>query len=277
MASYVIGDVQGCHDQLLDLLEHIAFDPDQDRLRFAGDLVNRGPRSLDVLRFVRGLGSAAESVLGNHDLHLLAAAHGMRGPTKGDTLEEILLAPDRDDLLEWLRQRPMMHEDSPTDLVLVHAGLPPAWDLDTARACARELEAVLASDRLPEFLAHMYGNEPRRWSPELTGWKRLRYITNAFTRLRYCDARGRLDFSDKRAPGQQDPRLVPWFAAPQRRNRDVAIVFGHWATLCMAQPLDPGWGVLHVDSGCVWGGSLTALREDDLSWFSVPGLAPSAA
>ena len=276
MAVYTIGDVQGCHARLLALLDHIAFDPDRDRLRFAGDLVNRGPDSLAVLRFVRGLGDRAVTVLGNHDLHLLAAAHGLRKPTRGDTLEAILEAPDRDDLLDWLRHCPLLDENPASGFVLVHAGLPPAWDLHTARACARELEAVLRGPRLGKFLARMYGNEPRAWSPDLEGHDRLRYITNAFTRLRYVDRRGRMDFGEKRPPGQQAQGLVPWFAARKRRSRGTPIVFGHWATLQIDTPVDPAHGVWHVDTGCVWGGSLTALREDDRRLFSVPGLTAEA-
>jgi len=272
MASYAIGDVQGCHDQLLALLDRIDFDPARDRLRFAGDLVNRGPRSADVLRFVIGLGERAQSVLGNHDLHLLAAAHGLRRPSKGDTLGEVLAAPDRERLLDWLRRRPLLDEDPASGNVLVHAGLAPGWDLATARACARELEQVLRGDALADFLAHMYGDEPRRWRDDLEGFARLRYITNAFTRMRYCSRDGALDFDEKRPPGRQPRSLLPWFAVPGRRSRGVPIVFGHWATLELAEPLDPAHGVHHVDTGCVWGGTLTALREDDATRFSVPGL-----
>lgn len=274
MATYAVGDVQGCHDQLLALLEHIDFDPGRDRLRFAGDLVNRGPRSLDVLRFVRDLGDAAITVLGNHDLHLLAAAHGLRRPSRGDTLDDILTAPDRDELLDWVRHRPMLHENVDSAMVLVHAGIPPQWDLETARTCARELEAVLRSDALEPFLAHMYADTPRRWEPSLTGHDRLRFITNAFTRMRYCSANGALDFDEKQPPGQQADNLVPWFAIPGRRTRGVAIIFGHWAALQAIDPLDPKHGVHHVDTGCVWGGTLSALREDDAVVFSVPGWNP---
>jgi len=272
MTTWTIGDVQGCCTRLEALLAHLRFDPARDRLRFAGDLVNRGPESLETLRFVRGLGDCAQTVLGNHDLHLLAAAHGHRSPARGDTLEPVLDAPDRDELLDWLRRRPLLHESPQGGPVLVHAGLPPAWDLDTARACARELEAVLAGDALDAFLAHMYGNAPRCWSADLRGYDRLRFITNAFTRLRYCDADGCMDFSEKRPPGQQASGLVPWFAAPDRRSRGTRIVFGHWASLQAATPLDPGHGVWHVDTGCVWGGSLTALCEDDMTLHAVPGL-----
>ncbi len=271
MASYVIGDVQGCREQLLALLEMVRFDPAADRLRFAGDLVNRGPDSLGVLRLVRGLGDRAESVLGNHDLHLLAAAHGLRRASKSDTLGQVLEAPDRDELLDWLRRRPLLHEDPASGNVLVHAGLPPAWDLPAARARARELETVLRGARLREFLAHMYGDEPDAWRDDLRGWDRLRYITNAFTRLRYCDRRGRLDFREKRPPGSHARGLTPWYAVPGRCSRGTVVVFGHWATLQLEQPLDPRHGVIHVDTGCVWGGSLTALREDDSRLFSVDG------
>jgi bis(5'-nucleosyl)-tetraphosphatase (symmetrical) len=277
LATYTIGDVQGCLARLEALLEQLGFDPACDRLRFAGDLVNRGPQSLEVLRFVRGLGDAAEAVLGNHDLHLLAAVHGARRPSRGDTLQSILGAPDRDALIDWLRHRPLLHESAGRGLVLVHAGLPPAWDLEAARGCARELEAVLASDRLPEFLSHMYGNEPRCWSDDLDGWERLRFITNAFTRLRYCDARGCLDFREKNPPGRQAAGLVPWFAVPERRSRGTPVVFGHWATLQLEVPLDPAHGVWHVDTGCVWGGALTALCEEDMTLHTVPGLDTTAA
>jgi bis(5'-nucleosyl)-tetraphosphatase (symmetrical) len=277
LATYTVGDVQGCLTQLEALLEQLDFDPARDRLRFAGDLVNRGPRSLEVLRLVRGLGDAVETVLGNHDLHLLAAVHDRRQPSRGDTLEAVLDAPDRDLLIDWLRHRPLLHESPGSGLVLVHAGLPPAWDLETARACARELEAVLASDRLSTFLGHMYGNTPRCWSDDLDGWERLRFITNAFTRLRYCDARGCLDLRAKQPPGRQAAGLLPWFAVPGRRSRGVPIVFGHWATLQLETPLDPSHGVWHVDTGCVWGGPLTALREDDMTLHTVPGLDTPAA
>jgi len=272
MATYAIGDVQGCFEQLQQLLKHIGFDPAADRLRFAGDLVNRGPRSLDVLRFVRALGDSAISVLGNHDLHLLATAKGERRVSKGDTFGEILQAPDCEELLDWLRRRPLMHENPESGLVLVHAGLSPQWSLERARHCARELEEVIRGPRLKSFLKHMYGNEPRRWDGDLTGHARLRYITNAFTRMRYCTPDGTLDFSEKNPPGRQSAELLPWFAVPQRRNRGVPVVFGHWATLQIEHELDPAFGVHHIDTGCVWGGPLSALREDDGMMFSVPGL-----
>lgn len=272
MATYAIGDVQGCFKQLKQLLKHINFDPSADRLRFAGDLINRGPRSLEVLRFVRDLGDSATSVLGNHDLHLLAVANGHRKASKSDTLQDILEAEDCDELLAWLQRLPLMHENPSSGLVMVHAGLSPQWSLETARACARELEAVIQGPKLQGFLKHMYGTEPLRWEKNLKGYDRLRYITNAFTRMRYCRKDGSLDFQEKKPPGRQAKGLLPWFAVPGRRNLGVPIVFGHWATLQIEKDLDPGYDVHHVDTGCVWGGTLTALREDDGQVFSVPGV-----
>jgi bis(5'-nucleosyl)-tetraphosphatase (symmetrical) len=224
-----------------------------------------------VLRFVRDLGDAAVTVLGNHDLHLLAAAHGLRKSSRRDTLDDILAAPDRDELLDWVRHRPILHENPDSAMVMVHAGIAPQWNLDTARDCARELESVLQSDALEPFLAHMYGDKPRRWKSSLKGHDRLRFITNAFTRMRYCSSDGTLDFHEKQPPGQQSNDLVPWFAVPDRGTRGVAVIFGHWATLQVSEPLAPEHGVHHVDTGCVWGGTLSALREDDGVLFNVPG------
>ncbi len=276
MATYAIGDVQGCHERLLALLDRIDFDPSRDRLRFAGDLVNRGPQSLAVLRFVMELGDdVAQTVLGNHDLHLLAAAHGLREPSRGDTLDEILAAPDRDALLDWLRRRPLLHQNPDNGNVLVHAGIPPQWDLPTARRCAAELQSVLSGKRLENFLRHMYGNRPRRWSEDLEGHDRLRYITNAFTRMRYLDSQARLDFDEKRPPGEQGDGLQPWVALPRPTPLGAPVVFGHWASLQAIEPLDPRHGVHHIDTGCVWGGPLTALREDDNKLFQVEGLRTS--
>lgn len=270
MATYAIGDVQGCYDQLQALLASVGFDGATDELWFAGDLVNRGPRSLDVLRFVRGLGGRAVSVLGNHDLHLLAAASGARSPSRKDTLAQVLEAPDADELLEWVRQQPMLHEDR--GWLMVHAGLPPQWNVELARTCARELETVLKNDDLlDDYLRGMYGNQPRLWSANLSGQPRLRYITNAFTRLRYVDRDGALDLHEKRPPGEQAAALVPWFQAPARGTREQRILFGHWATLQARTPVDPVHRVHHLDHGCVWGGALSALRLEDLEMFSVPG------
>jgi bis(5'-nucleosyl)-tetraphosphatase (symmetrical) len=260
MAVYAIGDVQGCLDPLRRLLDRIGFDPARDRLWFCGDLVNRGPASLDTLRFVHGLGERAVTVLGNHDLHLLAAAWDDSRPRKKrDTLDDILAAPDRDELLEWLRRRPLLHHDPAIGFTMVHAGLPPQWDLDQARIAAGELEAVLGGDRFVDFLRQMYGNFPDRWVPDLEGIDRLRYIVNAFTRLRYVRADGRLDFERKGPPHQTSPDLVPWFHFPGRRSAGLRLVFGHWSTLGDVTH-DGAFG---LDTGCVWGGRLTALRLND--------------
>ncbi len=259
MAAYAIGDLQGCLDPLRRLLDRLDFDPARDQVWFCGDLVNRGPSSLETLRFVRGLGDSAVSVLGNHDLHLLAVAYDpARSPRGRDTLEPILDAPDRDDLLEWLRRRPLLHHDDVLGYTMVHAGLAPQWTLADARSAARELEAVLAGPAFIGFLRNMYGDRPDRWSPELTGMDRLRFIVNCFTRLRYCRADGRLDLDEKGPPDKASPELSPWFRVPGRRSRGLRIVFGHWSTL---GEIDDD-GVFALDTGCVWGGRLTALRLD---------------
>ncbi|WP_029918957.1 symmetrical bis(5'-nucleosyl)-tetraphosphatase [Nevskia soli] len=266
MSTYVIGDLQGCYDPLRRLLDLLHFNPAEDRLWFAGDLVNRGPQSLLTLRYVRGLGSAALTVLGNHDLHLLAVANGGR-KGKRDTLEEVLTAPDRDELLDWLRRQPLLQESGDGNTALLHAGLPPQWDLATARACAREVEAVLRSDDYLELLKHMYGDEPLTWDASLSGIRRLRFIVNCYTRLRYCDREGRADFGPKGAPGTQGEGLLPWFAIPQRRSRGTTLLFGHWSTL--GRIYWPDDDVYGLDTGAVWGGKLTALRLEDRSLSAV--------
>ncbi len=258
MAVFAVGDIQGCYDELMQLLERIRFDPAEDSLWLTGDLVNRGPKSLQVLRYVRDLGQRAVCVLGNHDLHLLAVATGTAQAKTGDTLDAVLTAPDCDELLHWLRQRPMLHHDAALGYTLIHAGLPPQWDLSTAQSCARELETVLRSDRHVEFFRHMYGNEPRRWSPTLTGMERLRFIVNCYTRMRYCDAEGALDLKAKGAPGSQPEGLMPWFEVPGRLSRELHILFGHWSTVGESH----NRSILPLDTGCVWGGRLTALRLD---------------
>ena len=277
MASYAIGDVQGCYQPLRRLLGEIKFQPGRDRLWLVGDLVNRGPDSLAVLRFIRDLGSHASVVLGNHDLHCVAAAYGIRKPHAGDTLQQVLDAPDSQELIEWLCQCPLLHEEPGYPYLMVHAGIPPAWDAVTARRCARELEQVLRGSKRLGFLRNMYGNEPDQWHPDLTGTFRLRYITNAFTRLRFCYPDGRLDFHETRPPGEQAPELVPWYAFAGRQSQGLPIIFGHWASLQAHQALDPRYRVFHVDTGCVWGGTLTALRLEDQQYFSVPGLNPGAS
>jgi len=266
VSTYAIGDIQGCYRELQALLERIAFEPSRDRLWFAGDLVNRGPASLEVLRFVESLGEGAVTVLGNHDLHLLALWRDRQRHSKeSDTLQAILEAPDRDRLLEWLRHRPLLHMDAGLGHLLVHAGLSPQWDMATAAACAGELEAVLRGASFETFLEHMYGNKPRRWSPQLGGWERLRYSVNCFTRLRYCAPDGTLEFGQKGPLGTQEPPYIPWFQVPGRPDPGLTVVFGHWSALGLYR----GDGVCALDTGCLWGGALTALRLEDGELFSV--------
>ncbi len=272
MSVFAIGDVQGCFAPLCRLLEDIDFQTPRDELWLVGDLVNRGPDSLDVLRFVKSLNCHARVVLGNHDLHCIAMAYGVRKPGSGDTLQQVMDAPDRQELIEWLCHCPLLYEQEGYRHVMVHAGIPPAWDLETARSCARELETVLAGPQRMSFLQHMYGDAPHTWDHALNGISRLRYITNAFTRLRYCHADGRMDFAEKRPPGEQAPGLLPWFQIEGRLSQNIPIIFGHWASLQANRPLTPNQNVLHIDTGCVWGGPLTAVRLEDQRRFSVPGL-----
>ena len=259
MATFVIGDVQGCFDELQRLLEQINFNPESDQLWFAGDLVNRGPQSLEVLRYVKSLGDSAVTVLGNHDLHLLATVSN-GGSFKGKScLAPLMKAKDRDDLLDWLCLQPLMHTDPRFDYVLVHAGLPPQWDLTQALACAQEMESVLADrDRRKQFFKVMYGDKPHTWSEDLGGLDRLRFITNCFTRLRYCTAKGRLALGEKGAPGSQGKGIVPWFKVPGRKSANVKILFGHWSMLGYHHE-ENTWA---LDTGCLWGGELSALRID---------------
>ena len=259
MAVFAVGDIQGCYDELRQALDAVAFDPAKDHLWCVGDLVNRGPKSLETLRFVRGLGSAAICVLGNHDLHLLALAAGNARHENEDSLKAVLDAPDRDELLHWLRYRPLAHHDPALDWLMVHAGLPPQWDLDTTLSCAREVEAVLRGDGHRDYFLQMYGNKPNRWDPALHGMERWRFITNCLTRLRFCGPDGRLALKEKGPPGSQKAGRLPWFEHPQRVSRDQRIVFGHWSTL--------GYAARHnvwaLDTGCLWGGALTLLRLDE--------------
>ena len=275
MALYAIGDIQGCDAELGALLRVLKFSADRDRLWFVGDLVNRGPESLQTLRRVRALGEAATVVLGNHDLHLLAVALGQARIRSDDTLEDILAAPDREALLEWLMHRPLLHEDQALNLCLVHAGLAPQWDIATARACAREFEHALQKNPQRLF-EQMYGDEPSRWDERLAGAERLRFIVNCFTRLRYVDADGRLALRTKGSPKKaQTKSLIPWFEAAGACWHGPRVVFGHWSTLGFFSNSN----VVSLDTGCVWGGSLTALRLDaagaepaqvDCKGFTVP-------
>lgn len=274
MAVYAIGDLQGCYDEFCHLLDEISFDSAQDTLWLVGDLVNRGPRSLETLRMVKSLGDSVITVLGNHDLHLLACAEGIK-QTRDASMQAILAADDRDELLTWLRHRPLLHHDAQLGFTMVHAGLPPQWDLSIAQACAQELESVLQSDRFHEFLHHMYGDEPLSWSATLSGWSRLRYISNAFTRLRYCDADGQMELQEKGTPGKQPARILPWFDVPQRKSQGLKIIFGHWSTLSLSKVTTEN--IFPLDTGCVWGLRLTAMRVDDEQattyWVPCPGAA----
>ena len=259
MAIWAVGDVQGCGAELDRLLEVIDFSPARDRLWFVGDLVNRGPRSLEVLRAVERLGDAAVVVLGNHDLHLLALARGGAHLRPADhELRPVLEAPDRERLLDWLQARAVLHHDAALGRTMVHAGLPPQWDLPLARRCAAELEAELRGEHSGRLFAAMYGNQPDLWRDDLEGDDRLRFITNALTRLRVCDRTGRLLLKLKGRLADMPDGAVPWFRVPGRRWAGARIVCGHWSALGY---LDEG-GVLGLDTGCVWGGTLTAQRLD---------------
>ena len=276
---YAVGDIQGCAEELRELLARLDFSPDRDELWFVGDLVNRGPRSLQALRDVRALGGNATVVLGNHDLHLLAVAFGARprGRT-GDTLDEVLGAPDRDALIEWLLARPLVHFDAARRDLLVHAGLVPEWSVPQTLALAGEVEAALQRDPRA-FFAKMYGDEPDRWSHELAGPERLRFVVNVLTRMRVCTADGRIDLQQKGSPTKARPGYRPWFEHEHRASRDARIVFGHWSALGYVRAP----GVLGLDTGCVWGGSLTAQRLDvdeppvsvPCGGYRSPGGAPS--
>lgn len=258
MAVYAIGDIQGCYKPFRKLLNALSFKPDRDQLWLVGDLVNRGPHSLEVLRYVKDLGDSVKVVLGNHDLNLLAVAYGGRSQRPRDTLKPILKAKDRDSLLHWLRQQPLLHHDKALGYTMIHAGLPPQWDLHTAQDCADQVGKTLRGKYFKDFLLHMYGDKPDVWSKHLSGWGRQRFCTNALTRLRFCSANGHLDMHASGPPGSQDPGIMPWFEVPGRASAKLNLVFGHWSTLgTVIRP-----GIIALDSGCVWGQHLTAMRLD---------------
>lgn len=265
MATYAVGDIQGCLDDLQALLKHISFGS-RDTLWCVGDLINRGPKSLETLRFLKQLGNQCVAVLGNHDLHLLACRYGARKPTKKDTFDEILTAPDADELLEWLRSKPLLYSDDKLDYTMSHAGIPPIWSLSEAQTYAREVESVLQSDNPRPFFSSMYGNQPDRWDHRLTGLERLRVITNYLTRMRFCKSDGGLEFDSKDEPSHAPPGFMPWFAHPQHKCSNERLLFGHWAAL-MGQTDNPHF--IGLDTGCVWGGYLSALRLDDGENFCV--------
>ncbi len=270
MATYAVGDIQGCFASLQALLEKCSFSPEFDRLWLVGDLVNRGPRSLETLRFVKGLGDRAVTVLGNHDLSLLMAAEGFGKRHRSDTIDDILAAPDRDELLHWLRYQRLMHVQG--DYAMVHAGLLPAWSVAEARALAGEVEQALQAENYREFLANMWGSEPGAWDSSLTGWPRLRVIVNAMTRMRFCSPAGEMDFKAKGELSQAPAGYLPWFEVPGRRSAATVLVTGHWSALGLR--LEPN--LLALDSGCLWGGKLSALRLEDRALFQVDCAADEA-
>ncbi len=253
MTTYAIGDLHGCLTPLKRLLDHLGFEPAQDTLWFVGDLINRGPESLETLRYVKALGKNAITVLGNHDLHLLAVVHGIRQASPKDTLDEIVNAPDRDELCHGLARRPLLHTNNKLGHTLVHAGIHPQWSLKRAHNMSREIHHNLKSD-LQGFLTTMYGNTPSCWDENLTSTQRQRFAVNTFTRMRYCYADGTLNFDFNGAPSAAPEKLYPWYAVPNRKSLDTQIVFGHWSSHpAMCKP-----GVIPTDRGCVWGGNLVA-------------------
>ena len=267
MATYVIGDLQGCLTPLIALLEQIDYQQEKDQLWFAGDLINRGPESLETLRFIKFLGANAKVVLGNHDLHLIAVAHGHSSLKRSDTLLEILTARDRDELIDWLRQQPLCHYDEAVNTIMTHAGVPPCWTLSQTQQLAKEVEAQLRGEHIDDFLAVMYGNKPRLWEDSLTGMDRLRAITNYLTRMRFCDPLSKLDLKTKEGPNNAQTGYAPWFTYPSKLPADCHVVFGHWAAL---EGITNQEKIHALDTGCVWGGSLTALRLEDKQSFSTP-------
>jgi bis(5'-nucleosyl)-tetraphosphatase (symmetrical) len=275
MALYLIGDVQGCDSALQRLLDEISFSASRDKLYLMGDLVNRGPDSAGVLRRLMGYGASVQCVLGNHDLHLLALAHGARKPHRKDTLDGILNAPDRPAMLDWLRGQRMaiLEQVNGAEVLMVHAGVLPAWTAAKTIALASEVEAVLRSPELGHFLQQMYGDEPAAWSDALTGPARLRVIVNALTRLRFCDAHGRMEFASKEGAGAPPKGYMPWFDVPDRRTAEVTVAFGHWSTL--------GWlnrpDLISLDTGCVWGGCLSAVRLGGVRDSDVANHGPANA
>ena len=261
MAIYAIGDVQGCYEALSRLVDKLKFHPDRDELWFVGDLVNRGPSSLDALRFIYYLRESSTVVLGNHDLHLLAAS---RDPANAnDCLREILEADDAEELLDWLRRQPLIHYRPDLNTLMVHAGIYPTWDPLTAVKLAREVEDELSGKKYQRFLKHMYGDKPDQWTQDISGMERLRYIVNCLTRIRFCYPDGTLDFQQKGPPGKNTRHLIPWFDVPGRASQSVRIVAGHWSSLGLVERPD----LLMIDTGCVWGRKLTAARIDGPTKF----------
>jgi len=268
LANYIVGDIQGCFDELLSLLEHVRFSPQSDTLWLAGDLVARGPKSLETLEYIISLGSAAKTVLGNHDLHLLAVSLGLFAPKKKDKITPIIESPKLNEFVNWIRQQPLLLEHE--DFVLSHAGISPQWDLPTARNAAREVEAMLRGDNWQWLIEHMYANAPALWSDELEGIERYRYIINAYTRMRFCYADTSLDMACKLPPGEVSGHdLFPWFSTPNRIELNKPIIFGHWAALDGYQSDT----IIGLDTGCVWGGSLSMLHWEEQRIIRQPALS----
>lgn len=267
MATYAIGDIQGCHSELVRLLDYLGFSNTRDRLWLVGDLVNRGPDSLAALRFVKGLGERATTVLGNHDLHLIMQSEGYGKRSSEDTLGPVLDAPDRGELMAWLRAQPLFHLED--EYAMVHAGLLPQWNVAQAASLSDEVSTALRAPDYRDFLAHMWGSEPVAWRDDLAGWDRLRVVVNAMTRMRFCTPDGAMEF---RAPGAKGPPdrgpagCLPWFEAPNRRSADHQVICGHWSALGFRQEKN----LLALDSGCLWGGRLTAVRLEDRRVYQLP-------
>lgn len=269
MYDYAIGDIQGCYEPLRRLLDYIQFDASVDRLWLVGDLVNRGPHSLEVLQFIKSLPITPKIVLGNHDFHLLHQIFIPSKPRKDDTLAPILKSSYKEEWGHWLRQQALIHYDKQLNVLLCHAGIAPVWDLMQALQYSQELEVVLQSELLMDFLQNLYGNKPNFWDPHLTGVARWRAITNYLTRMRFCDDQGKLLFDIKSSAFPPPKGCIPWYAVPHRKAISADIVFGHWAAL---QGQCPYPHIFALDTGCIWGGRLTALRLQDKKLFSVPGL-----
>lgn len=264
MATYAVGDIQGCYTELLRLLEKMCFDPAIDRLWLVGDLVNRGPDSVNVLRLIKSLGDSAITVLGNHDLHLLAVAEGAAKLHRCDTLHDVLDAPDRGELLAWLRVQRLLYVEG--NFVLVHAGLLPSWTVAQAQQLAHEAEAALTGKHYHDFLVHMYGNHPDHWENDLSGYQRLRTITNACTRMRVCTPSGEMEFKFKGEVHNVPEGYMPWFDVPGRASAHATVVCGHWSAL----GLNVTPQIITLDTGCLWGGALSAIRLEDRKLFQVP-------
>lgn len=263
MATYAIGDIQGCHQQLVQLLSKIHFNQDSDQLWFTGDLTNRGPRSLETLRLIYSLRDNITVILGNHDLHLLATAYHHKHPGKKDTFSDILQAPDKQKLLDWLRHQSLIHQDKILNVTMIHAGIHPGWSIAKAKTLSLEVEKILQhNEKHIGFYEHMYGDKPVQWSDGLNSWSRLRFITNVLTRSRYYDGSDRLHLNPKGMPGTQAQGYYPWYEIEHRKSRDERIIFGHWSTLDFTVDIYAKHNVFPIDTGCLWGGKLTALRID---------------